>query len=121
MFSLDYWKNLVIEKFLKSYLTDFVKRLEGYKTLTGGLLTVFQIAVQLVTNDSASGVLQILIDSFSGVATASASGEQVSIFSSSLLAIYGAGMKIYKAYKNEPQVPFEMTPVESVVTVEGNA
>ena len=113
----DYWKVLLFDKFVKSYLKGAVDRIKGYTFFSGFLLTVFQVAVVILTQQPSSEtissiiqVLQVLIASFSDTVSGVASPSEINIFATSLLAIWGLILKFIKLYKQVPQVPNVVVP-----------
>lgn len=106
IFSLDYWKTLLIERFVKGYLKGFIDRIKGYTTLTAILLFVLNIAsVMLSDNAQVVGILTMIIAAFGDVGSGVASPTDVQTVATSLLAIGGVIMKLVKWAQGKPQVP----------------
>jgi len=97
-------KGYFTDKLVKSYLLQLVKRLDGYKTFLGIGLTLLQIASHLLDKNvpilaTIIGVLQ------EGDVTTIVPEGDIGILATSLLALWGLIMKVYKASKGLPQVP----------------
>ena len=106
VFSIDYWKALVIDKFVKSYLKGFFDRIKGYTFFSSLLLTVVQVsAVIFANNESVLNVLNIIISAFGDVATGLAQPNEITMVATSIMAIIGLIAKAIKAYQGKPQVP----------------
>lgn len=106
IFSLDYWKEMLIDRFIKSYLKGFIDRIKGYATFTGILLFGLHVAsVMLSSNEQASSILQMIIDAFGDVGSGAASSDDIKAVGSSLLVIFGVVMKLIKWAQGKPQVP----------------
>lgn len=95
---------LVNKVFLKGYLSDLIKRLNGYKLFLGLALTALQVAHVITGGDIA--ILQTIIDAIASAnIMALLSPDEIGIVASSLLALWGALHKGVKKAKKLPQVP----------------
>ena len=101
-------KEAIIEKLIKGYLGDYIKRLAGYQALTGFLLTSLQVAVILITDPTAAGIISIFIKSLSDISAGMATPEDVTLWATTLQTLFGLINKAIKKAKKVPQVPYEL-------------
>lgn len=102
---MKWLKDLILDKFLKSYLGDLIKRLDGYKFFLGLTLSILQIANQMAGGKVP--FLETVVEVINGTGTVEAvlQPDDIGILATSLWAIYGLIMKAVKLYKGVPQVP----------------
>ncbi len=98
-------KEWFLKVFLVNYIKDFLQRLKGYRMFLGIVLTLFQIAAQIVASPETKSILEVLIKAFADVTAGQLDPSEITIVATSLYAIWGAIMKIVKAAKQVPQVP----------------
>jgi len=102
---IDKLKNYFLDIIVVRYLSDFLKRLDGYKTLLGFVLTVVQVLAEMLTSPESMGVFAVLIKVLSNVAQGQLDASDVTIVATSLLTLWGVIKKVYKNRKGIPQVP----------------
>lgn len=106
IFTIDYWKGLIIDKFIMSYVKGFFERLKGYTFFSSLLLLSAQIAaVVFANNESILNILNIIISALGDTVSGVASPNEITIAANAILAIYGLIMKLVKLWKGVPQVP----------------
>lgn len=98
-------KSYLLENIVSGYLTSFLKRLDGYKSFLGIILTIFYVAAQMITDPNVSGILAVFIKAFSGVTEGHLDAADISVLASSFLAIWGIIQKLIKKHRGIPQVP----------------
>jgi hypothetical protein len=103
-------REMVLDNFVKSYLSDLIKRLDGYKFFLGLTLTLLQIGEKLYGKDLP--ILNTIIEALNGHGGFEAilQPNDIGILATSLLAVYGLIMKGVKRYKGVPQVPSLILP-----------
>ena len=102
---LDKIKEWFLQVFLVNYIKDFLERLKGYRMFLGIVLTLFQVAAQIVASPETKNILGVLIKAFADVTAGQLEPGEITIVATSLYAVWGAIMKIIKAAKQVPQVP----------------
>ena len=100
---MNWLKKQIIERFLKGYLSGYLKRLQGYKMLTGIILLILQVTASILGDPS--GYLNVLISTLYESTVPLINPSEISIIASSLLALWGLAMKVFKAVEGKPQVP----------------
>ena len=100
-----YFKGYFLNTVVVEYLTGFVKRLDGYKTFLGILLSGLYVAAEMISSPEINGVLAVFIKVLSGVTTGTLDPADIGLLASSLLTIWGIASKIIKKKNGVPQVP----------------
>lgn len=103
-------KKIIVDKFVKDYLGDLLKRLDGYKFFLGLTLSLLQLGAKIYGKDIP--FLATIMETMSGTAGVESilQPDDIGLLASSLLAVYGLLMKGVKLYKGIPQVPSLILP-----------
>ena len=72
------------------------------------MLTSLQVAVILITDPTAAGIISIFIKSLSDISAGMATPEDVTLWATTLQTLFGLINKAIKKAKKVPQVPYEL-------------
>ena len=114
---VDSFKTSIIERFLKGYVVDYLKRQKGFVMFGGIIYTLIQVAAAMAVDPQAVSVIGTILNAFKDTFTGVLQPNEITIVATSLVALYGAFAKALKAAKGLPQVPTIVVDKEVVKEV----